>query len=64
MTQYEFDKFAWRAGLKAVYSGEKYEIASVDFIERLIGIFEPHVNPRESDDIRWCRCENVEVLND
>jgi len=64
MTQDEFDKFNWGAGLKARYDGETYEIASVDFFERLIGLSELGVELPTADDIRWCGCENVEVLND
>ncbi len=64
MTQDEFDKFSWGAGLKARYDGEIYTVASVDFFERLIGLSELRAKLPTADDIRWCRCENVEVLND
>lgn len=64
MTKDEFDKFNWGAGLKARYDTEVYVIASVDFFERLIGLCDLSVKLPNTDDIRWCRCENVEVLND
>ena len=63
MTIEEFDKtgFTWR--MKCEYKGKEYEIISVDFEERIIGIFEID-DPRDPEaNIDWKRCENVKLLH-
>lgn len=42
-----------------IYKGKQYDIVSVDFEERTIGISEFGDN---EDDIRWKRCENIELV--
>jgi len=56
----EFQRFGFMSGDKAEYEGVSYPIASVDFVESLIGILGEISNA--PDDITWKRCENCEVL--
>lgn len=55
MTIYEFDERYWTSGMTCNYCGERRDIASVDFAEKLIGL------KSLSDDggIDMVRCENV-----
>lgn len=63
MTEAEFDKQSFGAGDKARYTdGQVYDVAQVDFQERLIGLL-MHISGGEPDDISWVRCENVEYLS-
>lgn len=64
MTQEEFDNRKWTAGdMVAIHS--RYvrdtvkEVVTVDFAERLIGVF-----LRKHDDIvTWFRCESCELIS-
>lgn len=58
MTIEDFDKTAFRAGMKVEYKGKNYDLSSVNFEEKLIGF-----DVDESDDDpMWARCENVQLL--
>lgn len=58
MTQEEFEKRKWKAGMKAIINGKEKNIISVDFEQNLIGL------EIEGDDeeIDWVRCENCEIV--
>ena len=64
MTEAEFDKQVFGAGDKARYTdGQIYDVATVDFQERLIGLL-MHISGAESEDeVSWVRCENVEYMS-
>lgn len=62
MTKEEFNQTSFGAGDKAIYQGEEYPIASVDFEEQLIGLVGV-VSGADEDHISWVRCENCEVLS-
>lgn len=53
----EFDKFQWTSKLTAIYDAREYDIVSVDFKERLVGISDTD----DRDDLFWVRCENMEI---
>lgn len=57
MTQTEFENQKFGAGDTAIYKGQKYKVASVDFEEMLIGLFIEDAD--EDSNISWVRCENV-----
>ena len=62
MTKQEFDLASFSPGDKAKYTdGNIYDIAALDFQERLVGL---HMNipGGEPDDISWVRCENIEHI--
>lgn len=54
----EFEKIHFKAGMKAKYQGQTYAVASIDFSEKLFGL----ANPDFMEDLIWCRCENIELL--
>ncbi len=54
MTQDEFMKTEWTAGMKGTYQGVEKNIISVDFKERLIAF-----DFYGTGDLNWVRCENV-----
>ena len=65
MTIEEFDKQKWAGGMTATMketritaAGETFDIGSVDFEEKLIGLNDP-----KTDELRWVRCENVESVS-
>jgi len=60
MTQQEFDTTKWKCGMKAVYKGEVYPVASCDFEERLVGLYGVALG---TDDHTWVRCENVAIVD-
>lgn len=62
MTTEEFDKQAFGAGDKAKYKGDIYDITTVDFGERLIGLL-MNISGAEPYDVSWVRCENVEYIS-
>ncbi|HET6558095.1 MAG TPA: hypothetical protein VFG54_12320 [Prolixibacteraceae bacterium] len=67
MTIIEFDNTAFTANSKAVYKGDSYEIATVNFEEKLIGLEDPHdkvfdEDGEESPAIYWVRCENCKMI--
>lgn len=53
MTQIEFNKVEWKAGMTCEYMNTKYSITSVNFQEMII----------ELDSDIWVRCENVTLIN-
>ena len=60
MTKEEFSKFKFTANIRVIHKniqGCIFDIASVDFSEDLIGL-------DDGDDIKWVRCENVELSSD
>jgi len=60
MTIQEFDNFSWTGNTFVLYHDryevKKYEVASVNFQEKLIGLL-------DDENINWVRCENVEIIN-
>ena len=62
MTIEEFDQTGFTGGMKCIFQDKEYGIATVDFEERLIGIYEMIPGSESEDDISWKRCENVEIL--
>ena len=62
MTEQEFDNQSFLSGDKAQYTdGNIYEIAALDFQERLVGLH-MNISGGEPDDISWVRCENIEHI--
>lgn len=62
MTLDQFDSTRFGAGDKAKYrDGNVYDIATVDFEERLIGLL-MHISGGDPEDVSWVRCENVEHI--
>jgi len=63
MTFEEFDKTGFTGRMKCEYKGKEYDIISVDFEERIIGINEfDSFDDNGSDDLDWKRCENITIL--
>jgi len=62
MTQLEFDKTGFTGNMKCVFQGGEYGIATVDFEERLIGIYEMISGAESEEDISWKRCENITLI--
>jgi hypothetical protein len=63
MTQAEFQKTRWGKGMRALYRGEIYLIAQVDFEEQLIGMVSEQYESDPNEVMSWARCENVELMN-
>ena len=51
----EFEKQAWKSGMRAKYHGGEFDIATVNFEESLIGLL-------DKEEVNWVRCENVELV--
>ena len=51
MTFEEFDKTGWTGNMKCIFQDEEYGIATVDFEERLVGIYEMISGAESEDDI-------------
>jgi hypothetical protein len=62
MTVEEFNKTGWTGNMKCIFQGEKYGIASVDFEEQLVGIYEIIQGAESEDEISWKRCENINII--
>jgi len=62
MTAREFDKTGFTGQMKCIFQGKEYQVASVDFEERLIGILEMISGAESEDDISWKRCENITII--
>lgn len=60
MTREEFSQSKFKAGDRAIYDGNEYVVASIDFKEQLIGLLGVIDN---SDELTWVRCESVEYLS-
>ena len=58
MTIADFDKMTFGNGDTAIYKGQKYQVASVDFGEKLIGLLGQHESV--DDGLTWVRCENIQ----
>ena len=63
MTLDQFDKTGFRGQMKCLYDDKEYGIATVDFEERLIGIYEMIEGAEIEDEISWKRCENITIIN-
>lgn len=55
MTQKEFDKKKFKATDRVIYRGLEFNVASVDFPEKLIAFL-------SGGDLVWVRCENVKYI--
>ena len=58
MTIEQFDQTDFMSGITVIYGGVEYDLAGVNFAEKLIGIQEFDT---DDDEIEWKRCENVEL---
>lgn len=63
MTQQEFDSFCFGCGMQAIYCDHTYAVVTVNFKERLLGLYDG-LNAQDCDDgdVMWVRCENVELV--
>lgn len=70
MTIEEFDNIGFTAKSQAVYKGDRYDIACVNFEEKLIGfedIIDKVFDEEEEEEeelavINWVRCENCKMI--
>jgi hypothetical protein len=62
MTIEEFDKTGFTGQMKCRYKLQEYDVATVDFEERLIGIYEMISGAESEEDISWKRCENITLI--
>lgn len=63
MTQQEFDKTFFAAGMQFKYLGFVYCLVSVNFQEKLIGLYDGlNAKDCEDGDVMWVRCENAELV--
>jgi len=62
MTIDQFNTASFGAGDRAIYDGQTYPIASVDFKESLIGLI-MKIEGGDPDEVTWVRCENVTYLS-
>ena len=63
MTKQEFDQTAFSAGVQFKYRGFVYGLVSVNFQEKLIGLYDGlDAKDCEEQDVMWVRCENAELL--
>jgi hypothetical protein len=62
MTIKEFDNTGFTGRMKCMFQDEEYGIATVDFEEKLIGIYEMIEGAESEDDISWKRCENITLI--
>jgi len=62
MTIEQFNKTGFTGKMKCRFQGEIYGVASVDFEEKLIGIYEEIQGCDNPDEISWKRCENIEII--
>ncbi len=60
MTKEQFDETRWTGGMRANYENKIYDVGSVCFQERLIGIT-GYCAGSGKDDLHWVRCENIEL---
>lgn len=63
MTQDEFDFAGWGCGMHAEYMGSVYAVVSVNFQEKLVGLYDA-LSAKDCDDadVIWVRCENMELV--
>jgi hypothetical protein len=62
MTIQEFDNTGFTGNMKCIFQREEYVVATIDFEERLIGIYEMIQGAENEDDISWKRCENITLI--
>lgn len=62
MTIQEFDKTGWTGEMEGIYKKEIFDIASVDFEEKLIGLLIPCNELKDDFELTWVRCENVKLI--
>ena len=65
MTIEEFDNVGWNEGSEVIYKGNTLCVGSVDFEEKLIGVYDVNNDNSPScdcDKFYWVRCENVELI--
>lgn len=62
MTLEEFDKTGWTGNMKCIFQDEEYGIATVDFEERLVGIYEMISGAESEEEISWKRCEKITII--
>lgn len=63
MTQQEFDSFCFGCGMQAIYCGHAYAVVTVNFKERLLGLYDGlNAQDCEDGDVMYVRCENVELV--
>jgi len=61
MTIDEFNNTGFTGNMFARYDNDVWFVMSVDFQEALFGLT-PHKKECPADEWRWCRCENVELI--
>jgi major membrane immunogen (membrane-anchored lipoprotein) len=61
MTIEQFDTTGWTGNMKCTFQDKEYYIATVDFEEKLVGIYEK-IQGGDEDDVSWKRCENIELV--
>ncbi len=61
MTIEEFNNTRFGGSMYADYKGDRYQIASVDFEESLVGLF-MDISGGDEGDISWVRCENCTLV--
>lgn len=64
MTFEQFDKTGWAGNMKCIFQDEKYGIATVDFEERLVGIYEMISGAERENAVSWKRCENITLISE
>jgi len=57
MEKDQFDKQVWKSGMKAKYHGGEFEIATVNFEEQLVGLW-------DKEEVNWVRCENIDLIKE
>ena len=62
MTIEEFDNKSWCAETKAIYNDVEYYVGSVNFYERLLGLWTLDSDMEDESDMSWVRCENVKIF--
>ena len=59
MTIDEFQSTTFSGGMRIKYSGQVYDVVSVDFLEKLFGFI---LEGGDLNNLSWARCENVEFI--
>lgn len=58
----QFNQTGFTGNMRCRFQGKTYCIASVDFEENLIGIYEEIQGCDNLDEISWKRCENIDLI--
>jgi hypothetical protein len=62
MTHAQFDKTEWYKGVIANYDDGEWWVRSVNFKERLLGLWPSFLDPEKDEyETLWVRCENVTI---